>query len=81
MTQRKRKKAQSASARIVDLALGTLSDTDATDGDLVLVLAQSAFDGSTAMGSWPHYQDHNKRVRALLELAFKRSCGADAGKR
>ena len=79
MKPRKGKRKQSESARIVELALDTLSDTDATDGDLVLVLAQSASDGSTALGSWPNYQDHNKRVRALLEMAFKRSCYADGG--
>ena len=79
MTQRKRRKAKTDARVICEAAINSLDLGDAVDGDLVLVLASRASDGSTALASWPHYLDHGKRVRALLEMAFQRSCHADVG--
>ena len=80
MTQRKRKRAESQAAGIAKACISAVELGEADDGDLVLVLATCAADSSTSMTAWPTYLDHGKRVRALLEMAFKRACAEGEGK-
>ena len=83
MTQGKRKhapKGPTHARHIVDVALtaGSMSHgTEAVDGDLLVVVATCVADDSVALGAWPGYQDQGKRVRALLETAFKNARKAE----
>jgi len=74
MKPRKAKRGKSQAAKMVEAAINSLELGDVPDGNMVIVLASCAADGSTAMTDWPHYLDHGKRARALLEIGFKCLC-------